>query len=69
MKTVVFKEDYLEGGRHYKAGTLIQLSDSEADRLIEEGVAEERQQHGPRETKREEGEETADKEPEEPAGA
>lgn len=51
MKTVVFKKEWNDGGRVYRKGALMNVPDEEADRLVREGVADERKQHGPTETK------------------
>lgn len=59
MKTVMVTRAYTDSaGRRNKEGTLLRVSDEEADRLVAEGHAEVRSEPpGPTETKDEEPEE------------
>lgn len=52
MKTVVIQRPFTNSeGRWIKAGTLLQLPDDEASRLVREGLAQIRVPIGPTETK------------------
>lgn len=54
MKTIVFTRDWNDEGRLFRKGTLMNLNDEEANRLIRAGVAEERKPQEPTETKSDE---------------